>query len=403
MGKNSDADKIQTSSIICSGSSITWGTGALDSSFVNNVEEYVRNKMSDTILCSDMNYSVNPTTITNSLLYKSTGRMISGVDSYCEFAMLSDEINICQMKRRTTDYGIMEVYADNILIGTFDNRNTIKHETEVFNGTDIKSVRLKNPCTFNHSITIVNNGSQVIINPEDISINTAGYGGTFPANKLAFVARTLDPNGFPVHIIQFASSYEHISQVTVSYDYGRIIAHERSTVGQTNNEYTNESWYGKGSVYYDPVNPIGEISSGMEFRAIDRNAYFTYKFTSAKFRTFKVKIVGGENPYFVMNYASSRFHNLMNAGIGGWSLGALLNDDKNCDYQQFFKYFTPDVIFQESSTNDDWSYPTRRISRHLGELTFEQISQIPYLELNKIVYNSGNDKYDTWSSNGIIQ
>lgn len=286
---------------------------------VSYLDDFIKHKLSTVILASEMTFS-NYTPVSNAMMYKSYGRKISNINDTIEFDSYGDEIAICQMKRRTkTDYGIMEVYADDVLIGKFDNKNYIYSDTENFSGQDIKVIRLKHPCTFNHNITI--NSSTVL---SKIIINTGGYGSTAPSDQSsfdAFVFRGFDDDGMPVHKIQFSTNLGTITSVNITYDYGNIVAYERSTLGQTADENTNESYYGNGSISYDPAHPSGGISSGLEFRAANKESFFIHQFTSAKNRRIKIKLVGGNNPYFIINFATNRYYDLMNAGIGGWSIG----------------------------------------------------------------------------------
>ncbi len=388
--------------IICSGSSITWGSGKLDDSMVLYVDNFIKNNLSSIVLPSDMVFSGEYEKVNHVMMYNGYGRKITTINDIIEFDSYGDEIAICQMKRRTkTDYGIIEVFADDVSIGRFDNKNFIGTEHEYFTGTNIREIRLKHPCTFNYQICI-NGSSSPLTN---IVYNTGGYGGTAPSNPStfeAFVFRGVDVDGMPVHKIQFSTALGAITSVNITYDYGHIIAHERNTRGQTTNEYTNESYYGSGSTEYDPDHPTGGISSGIEFRGINKEAFFIHKFTTAKRRHFKLKLIGGKNPYFIINFATNRYHDLMNAGIGGWTINKLIDDDNKCDYTQFYKWFEPEIIFQESETNDDWSYDTRRISRDLGEVTLSELRELPWLEVHSVAYNTVTDKYRVHMCTGII-
>ena len=107
---------------------------------------------------------------------------------------------LCQAKKNNLDFGIMTVKADGVVIGKFNNKNEIGHETETFSGADINSVRLKHPATYNHQITI--NGSTILT---DIVINTI-MGGVISTEE-AFIVRGLDTEGSPVHIINFNESW----------------------------------------------------------------------------------------------------------------------------------------------------------------------------------------------------
>lgn len=386
--------------IVCAGSSITWGDGALDSSMCKHLDKYIKENRASIVGNNSVEYSDSTSDFSNDLLYSGVGKVIEGVGSSVEFDIYGDEVAICQFKKRTSDYGIMNLYCDNVLIGTFDNKNTIGNNTETFSGTSIKKVQLAHPCTFGHSIVI--NGNTTIDSAK-IGINTGGYGGTMPSDLDAWVYRTPDANGEPVHAIQFADSLGTITSVSVTYSYGRVVAHEKSTVGQLNDGVTNESRYGYGSTSFDPAQNINGLSSGQEFRAIDKGAFIVHKFNSAALRHFKIQIIGGSNPYFGLDFITNRFYNLMNAGIGGWQLSGLTDNNKVNDYNDFLKFFKPDVIYMEFSTNDDWLYgKTRRISKYIGEKSLEELCAIPYLEISRIEYNQATTKYKVYSCNGTI-
>lgn len=394
--------------IVCSGSSITWGGGVsvLDSSMVKCVDKFLKERLSKTVFHngSSVLYSVQRDIIENGLFYGGNASLISGLTAAIEFDLFGDEIAICQALRRTPSaYGVMNVYADGSLIGTFDNKNTVGSAAEDFSGEGLQEIRLSHPCTFNHRIYI--NGSSTPIDSAKIKYNTGtSTGGAIPAGCDAWIFRAPAGDGSATcHGIQFAASLGAITSVHIEYDYGRIVAHERSTLGQTENEYENENYYGAGNVSFDPDQPAGGASSGMEFRAIDKRAFFIHKFTEYKTRHFRIEIVGGTDPYFIFNFATNRYHNLMNAGIGGWELADLLDrPDKLNHWTQFFRYFKPTILFEEAMTNDDWSFPTRRISRSIGEVSLSELQKMHQLEVHKITYDSATDKYAVEMCTGII-
>lgn len=383
--------------IIIAGSSIPWAQGIFFGSYVAKLAEYLMNKLSNTLFHKKLKYSSTPTEFVNDALFDKNSSRIAGLGQKVTFKLTGNELAICQVKERGSDYGIMRVKADGVVIGTFDNKNAQKMTSETFSGANQVIVQLKHPATYNHQIKV--NGT--LLNESDIAINTGGYGGTFPANKKAFVFRALDSQGNPVHRIEFRG-LGTITNVEVSYSYGRIICYERSTRGQLNDGITNESTYGEGTTAFDPANPSGGLASGMEFRAIDERAFFIHKFTENKERTFEIEIIDGVNPYFNINYVTNRYHDLMNAGIGGWKIKDLINNDKINDFNQFYKWFMPDIIFQESATNDDWAYGARRINRSIGEISKDELAKLNSLEVATIKHNPVTDKYDVGLATGII-
>ena len=391
----------QKINIICSGSSITWGDGYLQASMVKYLDQILKQELSNTITYDKMKYE-NGNIINNNLFYNGSAVMFSNINDSIEFDLYGNEIAICQVKRRSNDYGIISVYADGIKIGQFDNYNAPKHEIETFTGSNIKEVILKHPYTFNHQIYI--NGSNESIN--NIQINTQGYGASIQSGVDAFIYRhPINGGEDNVHALQLNLSLGTVTSLRVEYDYGHLICYERSNLGQTtDNEFINESTYGAGTVSYDPDRPTSGISSGMEFRASNPNSFFIHKFTEYKNRHFKIVLEGGSaNPYMMINFATNRYHNIMNAGIGGWDLKDLISSSNKLNkWTQFFKWFKPDFIFQESMTNDDWQFNTRRIKRDIGEITLEQLRVMPQLEVNSITYNEFTEKYRVYMCTGII-
>lgn len=380
------------------GDSVPWGDGRLDGAFVGYIDDFLKNNLSTTLVHNQLTYSEVPTVFKNTNLYKGASSRLSGLNKKVQFKSFGDEIAICQVKERTTDYGIMTLKADGVVIGTFDNRNVIKSETEIFSGTSIAKIQLKHPCTFNHKIKI--NGSTVIAE-NDIVFNESDRGSSIPSDVNVYVYRSLDKKGKPIHEIQF-QNLGTITSVEISYDYGQIICHERSTVGQLNDGITNESRYGLGTLAFDPAKPTGGIEAGLEFRAINRNAFHIHKFTEAKERTFEIEITGGVNPYFNVNYVTNRYHNLMNAGIGGATLGHFINKDKINDIAQLYKWFTPDILFVHLATNDDWSNYRRLTNRSIGEISKDELTRLNSLEINTITYNEATDKYAVDMCTGIV-
>lgn len=386
--------------VVCAGSSITFGDGTFDTSMVRVIDDHLKKNVANFIDCNSMEFNSGTTTFNNNLLYGGYGKIIKGLNSKVEFDIFGDEISICQAKLRTEDYGLMRVLSDGNVIGYFDNKNIINHDREIFTGNSLRRIQLKHPCTYNHVITINND---TVIPDSDISFNRGGYGGSMPPTAKVFIYRGLDKDGEPIHYVEFNTDvFGAINKVDISYDYGRIVSYRKCLVGQLDDGITNESVYGYGSISYDPANPSTGISSGMEFVGIDSSVFYQYKFTTAKKRHIVIEIIGGFNPYFCINFATNRYFNLMNAGIGGWKLSNLLDNNKINDYTQFYKWFMPDIIFNESATNDDWQNGIRRISRPLGKLTLDELSKLSFLETEKVLYDSETDTYDTYSCCGKI-
>ncbi len=382
--------------IVLAGSSITWGGGSISDRFSGEVVDYIQTGLATTVLCTEMIFTGDVTEFKNPLQYKGIGKKISGIHSKVEFDLYGDEIAICQTKLRTTDYAIIRVKADGEVIGTFTNHNeNIGSEIQEFtgDGTTVK-FRLNHPATFSHNIKI--NGK-----PQDGKIYTGGWSRKVPANPGYLVIRKLDNNQKPKHFVWFKTPPPKGAKIVVEYKYGRIVAFEESTVGQLASDEENETPYGEGTVSFDPANPA-VLSSGLEYRYIDKNAFWIHKFTTPKKRHFELEIIDGENPCFIINFASNRFHNFMNAGIGGWRLSYLLDNDGINDYNGFFEKFNPDILVNESATNDDWAFGERKIKRTVTGLSEKEVKQLWALELDKVTYNETSKNYTVRFCTGLI-
>ncbi len=386
-------------SIAITGSSITWGNGELNASCGGEVDNMIKSELSSTIVSnsSTLTYTGNTAIFTSNGMYKSKGVKMTTLGCKVNFDMYGDEIAICHAIQRTVDYGLIKVKADGVTIGEFTNKNdTLGSGVESFTG-DGTSVRflLKHPHTYNHTL-LLNSVAQNVV------INTGGYGSTIPVGSDAMIIRAFDASGEVVHMIWFKTAPANGVTIGISYDYGKVIYHENSTVGQLdNNDQLNESTYGFGSISFDPASPSA-VSSGMEFRSIDKRAFYTHKFTELKTRTFEIEIIGGVNPYFVLNFITNKFHNFMNAGIGGWTLAALLDNSGINNYNNFFKDFIPDIIVNEFSTNDDWGGSTRRLTRTVTGITEAKVKELYTLELSRIEYKPTPNTYEVDFTNGLI-
>ena len=384
--------------IVLSGSSITWGEGNIKDGFGGFVDrEYLKKSFSNIIPSSRLTYSSVPINFNNPKTFTGEAKELSGLNKKIEFDIYGDEVSICQAIKRTSDYGIMTVKADGVIIGSFDNINrTVGSNTDNFvgDGTKVKFI-LSKQFTYNHNISVAG------VN-KTTSINSGGYGGTFPSDRDVFIIRGLDADGNVVHIAWFKVAPSNGQAVSVGYDYGKVIMHENSSVGQTTSDSINESNYGDGNTVFDPAIPAG-LSSGLEFRSIDERAFFTHNFRSEKTRHIEIEITGGTNPYFIIDYVSNRFYNFMNAGIGGWKLSLLLDNNGVNDWNNIFKEFKPDLIINESATNDDWDFNSRKITRELTGVTPTELKSMWQLDIQgNAVYNSGNDTFTVTRRAGLI-
>ncbi|OUR89877.1 hypothetical protein A9Q81_20680 [Gammaproteobacteria bacterium 42_54_T18] len=403
-GLSSGSTSDKSHNIVLSGSSITWGDGHLDGSFVGYVDEFfVKNKIAATLLDSaeSVVYSgfTSKQIFSNAIQYKGTGTKITGVGATVEFDITGNEVAVCHTSLRTLDFAQMKVKADGVVIGYFDNfnhsLNAGKTDSFIGNNSDVK-FSLSSPMTYGHSVTVGG-----VSKSGTLLTSTTGV-WVVPAEYDYIVIRQLDANGEPTHAIWFKDAPAQGAAIVVNYSIGQVLGHSLSTVGQlTGDDSLNEALYGNGSVSFDPANP-SSAGSGMEFRSIDKDQYFIHKFATKATRKITIEIIEGNNPYFIFDHASTRFHNLMNAGIGGWALAHLINNDKVNDYQHLFKDFMPDIIINESSTNDDWSYPDRKISRTLTGVSLTDLRTMPTLELGGVTYQSGSNDYEVIANTGLI-
>ncbi len=382
--------------IVLSGSSITWGSGSLMDGFSGQVVKYIQNELATTVLCTEMRYNTPAAEFHNPLQYQGLGKRINGIGSKVEFDLFGDELAICQTKLRTSDYAVVRVKADGEIIGQFSNHNElIGQEEQHFIGDGISvKFQLKHPATYAHEVRIDHN-------LQHGEIYTGSWTRNIPDNPGYLVIRKLDEHRQPVHCIWFRDPPPKGAHILVNYRYGRIVTFEHSTVGQMATDEENECPYGEGKVSFDPASPA-RLSSGLEFRCIDKNAFWIHKFTEPKKRHFDLEIIGGHHPYFIINFAANRYHHFMNAGIGGWSLVNLLDEDGINDYNGLFSSFIPDMIVHESATNDDWAFSERKLKRTLTGLSEEEVRELWALELGQVAYMEKTKDYTVEVNTGLI-
>lgn len=389
--------------IVLAGSSITWGgggrheAGSVMTRFSGRVLDFVMNELSTTLLPGRMQFSHGDTSMfNNKMLYKGKAVKITGLHSTVEFDLYGDEIAICQAALRTHDYAVMQVTADGEIIGTFNNVNTgLGEEEQSFIG-DGKTVKfeLNHPATYSHEVFI--DGIK-----QSGKIYAGGWSREVPDNPGFLVIRKLNEDKKPVHFVWFKKAPEKGAVIEVRYKYGRIICFEGSTLGQLRSDEENECVYGEGNVSYDISQPA-VLSFGLEYRYVDKKAFWIHKFTKPKKRHYKVEIIDGKNPYFIVNFVSNRFHNFMNAGIGGWKLSLLLDNDGVNDYTGFFDRFVPDILVNESATNDDAEFSSRKLHRTVTGLSEDDVKKLWTYEIEKIKYNKNTKDYTVRFTTGII-
>lgn len=397
-----------TKNIVMLGSSTVWGSGLLDDSFVEPVDHFLKNSLSETIMPKRMSYKLNgkevkPEIFKNKKLYKGEGYILNGEGASVEFDISGDELALCQVIRRTKNWGKISVYADGKLIDSFDNKNTTLGSAQMSFTADGKNKEfdLDRCFTYNHEITI--NGAPIKGQLHDKGAYMSKPPFTYyPEGTQYLVARQYSSTK-PVkviHTIIFNEAPPKDAKIVVNYNYGETIAHTKGTIGEGSDDQRIESPYGSGDVSHDPAHPT-RLSTGLDFRLINRDAFWIHRFDSSAKRHIKLVIEGGVNPYFVINFATNRYHNLMNAGIGGWTAKKSLTDRYLRSYKNASQYYKPDVLFIALGGNDDWSEKDRLVSREIKNVSESQLKAMSSLELHSAKFVD-EDNFTVVKNTGII-
>jgi lysophospholipase L1-like esterase len=393
--------------IVMCGSSTVWGKGLLDDSFVAPVNDFVKNELSATIPGKNMIYKkdgkrIKPEILKNRKQYNGNGFLISGKGTSVEFDISGDELAICQTIRRTKDWGKMDVYADGKLIGSFNNKNTsLGSGSATFTGDGKKENFELDKCfTYNHKVKINNKDVNGGLHTQGAYMKKDIF-EYYPKDfEYAVIRKYSEEKPVKVvHSLLFKKAPPKDAKIEIRYDYGEMICHTKCTVGESKDGKL-ESTFGAGKVAHDPAHPT-RISTGLDYRHINPEAFFIHKFKTAKKRHIKIVVEGGDNPYFVVDFAGNRFHNLMNAGIGGWTAKNLLNDKYLRNYKEACKAFKPDIFFIALGGNDDWAEKKRYSRRTLKNITEENLKNMPSLDLHSAKYISDNN-FTVEKNTGLI-
>ena len=388
---------MQQKNVVFAGSSNVWGDGFLFYSYLKKPIDWLYKSSGKYTAYNDVETTKGEEQTNDVKFMDGKAIKISGVGAEIKFKHKGSELNICQVIERTSDFALIGLYDGDTKVAEFTNHNTtIGSDTEQFSGDGAKiKFNLKRCFTYSHVLKV--NGVS-----KNIILNTQGYGGTFPVGVDCLVIRSLDDNGNVIHTLYFKEAPTAGAVIDVSYNYGETICFVKSTVGETESG-ENESPYGDGTISYDPTNPAN-ISSGLDFRLINEKSFYKFWFDSDVEREITLKIEGGNNPYFVFNFASSVFHNVMNAGIGGWT-AAIFNSGSyiNRAYWNIADYFSPDVVTIGLTGNDDWANYPRKIKRVYNGITLDELKQFPMLEVGEIEYVKESDTYNVTKNIGIIK
>ncbi|MBN8215604.1 MAG: hypothetical protein J0L75_03140 [Spirochaetes bacterium] len=373
--------------IVMAGDSTTWGNGLLDeNSFVAVLDHELKNRLARTVLPDGMRFfdaggkPVTPGVFTNPLQYLGRSAVLEGLGASVEFDLEGDSLALCHTLRRGERWAELEVSADGARLGAFTNRNPTLGRGEASFVADGKSVLfdLDRCFTYGHAVTL--DGREL-----RGGLNTGSYMSKPPFSYFPgyeyLVIRKYGSNGQVVHALFFPAPPPAGSRLEARYRFGRVVAHTASTVGGLEDESRLESPYGNSSVSFDPARP-SFLSSGLDFRRIDAGAFFVHRFPGSAKRRIRVTIRGGQDPYLAVNFASSRFHQLVNAGIGGWTAPLFLNDTGRRSWKHALEGARPDVLFLALAPNDDWIEGKRFVERRLTGLTEAALRRLPSLDLS---------------------
>ena len=364
------------------GSSTVWGNGLLDEhSMAGVLDNLLRDRWSTSVYPKDMKFSMTPVIVKNRKFFRGEAAKITGKGASVEFELTGDQLVVYQAIARTRDYAEIAVYADGKKIGTFDNRNpTLGHEEKSFDGNSKKRLfPLGRAFTYNHKVTV--DGKPVKFKQYDLNYVTGPVNKRFPGFDGVIVRGRKSEN--VEHYLYFFTP--PTGKVAVSYDYGETIAYTACTVGgQSQDENKLESTYGLGRVPFDLANPT-QFSSGLDFRYSNPRVAQVFKFPTAAKRRFRLEITGGANPYFMINFATVRNHQLMNAGIGGFTAYQFLVDKNRRQVGDALKTWVPDAAFIILGGNDDWREPQRLVSRAVKDLSLDEVKQLHSMELAEII------------------
>ena len=384
--------------LVFMGSSNVWGDGFLFYSYLKSPIDFLFKNKASFNPPSKVTVSGESEKISNSKKFLDEEAIkIKGVGSSISFTHKGTELHICQVIERTSEYSVIGLYDGNTKVAEFTNHNnTIGSDSKSFTGDgESTKFELDRCFTYNHSLTV--DGT-----PKTIKLNTQGYGASFPEGTDALVIRSLNSAGKVIHSIWFKDAPSSGASIQVSYKYGETICFVKSTVGEDENN-TNESPYGDGTVSYDPINPA-TIGSGLDYRLVNNKSFYHYHFDNDNERTITLKIErGSSNPYFGFNFASSEYHNVMNAGIGGWTAEMFNSEDyPNRTWYDIANYFTPEIVTIGLTGNDDWRNYPRKVKHTITGVTLEELQKMPSLELGGITYNSDSDTYTVVKNAGVI-
>ena len=405
---NENGQKIDENlKICCAGSSVTWGLGTsggfLQSSFVAEFIKLLQNNKTNLRGVNDVDIVGNSnvlSSVNDKLNFNGEVLKLTGIDSSLSFDLFGDEISFIQnIERSNYNASIIEVYIDNVLYDSFSNYNNAPLGSESKQFTAVSGQMeflLEKPFTYNHVVTL--NGVSKTVKL------IKSYTETIPTGTFAVARDVQEINGDIIvqHTLFSADALQSGDVVNITYNYGQELTYEKTTIGKDNNGDLENS-YGRGYTVYDPANPTSSsFASGLDFREVDKRVVKQYKFKSIKKRLVEIKIkeldsranVGG-TPYFNFNFATSRMLYFMNAGIGGFK-SSNFNNITTTSYLKNWKQlseFRPDVIFYESTPNDDWVTGGYKAFTVTNGLSLTDLQSIRTMPNKNIEFNNSSSDY----------
>lgn len=390
--------------VCCAGSSVTWGAGFLQDSMLKYLIPMLQKGRTNFISPDDVIIANGNSAVMNGvndkLLFDNKAVKVSGQNATIDFDIEGNEISIVHaILRDNSAASLVDLYIDGVLYDTISTYNDepLGHETKTFTAVNNqKEFPLGKPFTFNHIVKV--NG--VI---QEVTLNK---GTTMPSSGWAVARDIMETDGVVIvqHTLFSPTALSAGDVVTCEYDYGQEITYEKTTIGKDGNGVL-ESTYGRGYTPFDPANAgSADFGSGLDFRETDERIIKKYTFTNnatrhvqLKIRGLDVRATGTGTPYFIFNFATSRILYFQNAGIGGWNSNNF-NDASNSTAYVLRTWreivdFQPDIIFYESTPNDDWGAGGYKLYTQYPDLTLAQLQNIRTMPNKRILYQSGTDNY----------
>lgn len=349
------------------GDSVTWGDGHLSDGYIKVIDQLIRENQGQVLPSDskDVIYTGTNSSVVNKKFYGEKATKIAGENSSVKFTMKSSEVHICQAIERGNGNTTLEVYVNGSLFDTFDNKNLNPSGSETLDFTgDGSTVKfdLGKAFTYGHVVTVAGSVKKG-------KLNSGGYGGTFPPGDDYMVIRKTITNSEGEdevhHVLWFNTPPVNGDAINVTQKHGESISYSKTTIGEIGSDFSSglESTFGDGTTAFDPSNP-SSLSSGLDFRSVDRKSFISYKFPDVQEREIVIKVKGLSagstgTPYFIFNFASDLRFEYMNAGIGGFTYELFDKDTGLTSYRKFMEY-EPDFITILLGANDDWnasSYP----------------------------------------------